>query len=112
MLGSKFVAIPRTRETIHQERGVYGLVLAHFRGEEGLWAVREIRQGGTWFRVITIDLIDKQDNLWGHKPMDETVGPRPDDCPLAFLAMVPCPGGYATAWRERVKFYHRQQLVA
>jgi hypothetical protein len=40
---------------------------------------------------------------WGYKDMDESMGPSDESCPVKFLDMVPDPGGYATAWRARVR---------
>jgi len=78
-------------------------VLNHHMGKDGLWALRERVQGKSKKVFITLDLIDAQNGLWGHKPMDETMGPCFYDCPIAFLDQSPDPGGYATAWREKVR---------
>jgi len=43
---------------------------------------------------------------WGYKDVSESMGPCEVSCPLSFLDMVPDPGGYATAWRERVRAAH------
>lgn len=51
---------------------------------------------------------------WGYKDISEEMGPCEVSCPLSFLDMVPDPGGYATAWRARVREHHRirnQKLV-
>jgi hypothetical protein len=45
---------------------------------------------------------------WGYKDMDESMGPTDASCPMSYLNMVPDPGGYATAWRERVKAHHEK----
>lgn len=42
---------------------------------------------------------------WGYREERETAGPHTRNCPLAFLEMVPDPGGDATAFRERVRQY-------
>ncbi len=44
-----------------------------------------------------------QGHGWGYKDVSEDMGPCEVTCPLSFLDMVPDPGGYATAWRERVR---------
>ena len=40
---------------------------------------------------------------WGYKDVGEECGPCETSCPISFLDMVPDPGGYATAWRARVR---------
>lgn len=51
---------------------------------------------------------------WGYKDVSEEMGPCEVSCPLAFLDIVPDPGGYATAWRARVREFHarRNQKLA
>lgn len=46
---------------------------------------------------------------WGYKDMDESAGPCYYNCPLAYLDMVPDPGGYATEWRQKVREYHSKR---
>lgn len=51
---------------------------------------------------------------WGYKDVSEEMGPCELSCPLSFLDMVKDPGGYATAWREKVRAAHavkNQKLV-
>lgn len=43
---------------------------------------------------------------WGYKDVSEEMGPCEVSCPLSFLDMVKDPGGYATAWREKVRAAH------
>lgn len=43
---------------------------------------------------------------WACKCMSESAGPLYYDCPVTYLDKVPDPGGYATAWRERVREHH------
>ncbi len=59
-------------------------------------------------RYIGCDLLqyDNTCHGWGYKDMDESSGPYVFNCPLSYLEMVPCPGGYATEWRESVHAYH------
>lgn len=72
-----------------------------------LYMVNEIRIGGKAERYIGVDLLkySKTDfaGCWGYKDMEEGCGPCNYSCPLKYLEMVPCPGGYATEWRETVK---------
>lgn len=59
-------------------------------------------------RYIGCDLFqyDKSCSGWGYKDMCESSGPYVFNCPLSYLELVPCPGGYATEWREGVREYH------
>lgn len=55
-------------------------------------------------RVLCLYLLQgRKHDGWGYKDLDESMGPSETNVPLKYLAMVPDPGGYATAWRERVK---------
>ena len=73
-----------------------------------LWTVQRSHcTDGTWQTFIGCYLMQRAGrNDWGYKPMDESMGPTEASCPLAFLALVPDPGGYATEWRKRVRDYH------
>jgi hypothetical protein len=75
-----------------------------------LWTVHEYLEatanhpvGKRW---IGCYLLGADKGWWGYKDMDESMGPTEVSCPLSYLDMVPDPGGYATAWRERVKAHH------
>ena len=46
---------------------------------------------------------------WGYKDVSESMGPCEVSCPLSFLELVPDPGGYGTAWRQRVREYHARR---
>jgi hypothetical protein len=59
-------------------------------------------------RYIACFLLASRHGGWGYKDMDESMGPNEVSCPLTFLHLVPDPGGYATAWRKRVREYHRE----
>jgi hypothetical protein len=44
---------------------------------------------------------------WGSKDMSESMGPCFYSVPLAYLDLVPEPGGlYAAGWRDKVRAYH------
>lgn len=92
-----------------------------FKGNN-LWAVQaytytEGPQAGKTVQFIALYLIRGSNNSsdgWGYKDMDESAGPYYYNCPLAYLDMVPDPGGYATDWRAEVRKYHakaNQKLV-
>jgi len=53
---------------------------------------------------IGCDLLRYQrDYGWGHKDMDEAMGPYQYSCPLGYLALVPVA---CETWREGVRTYH------
>lgn len=80
--------------------------IAHCVRGNVLYSVWEQTIADQPVRIIAIDLLSKQRNGgWGHKPMDESCGPSRYDCPLSYLDMVPDPGFYATAWREKVRAF-------
>jgi len=75
-----------------------------------LWTVHEyVEDSGSYKagqRWIGCYLMGADKGWWGSKDMDESCGPCEVSCPLSYLAMVPDPGGYATAWREKVRAHH------
>lgn len=82
-----------------------------------LWAVWERRftRDGSEVepsqRWISCDLLRyERDAGWGHKDMDESMGPFHYSCPLKYLDLVPIDqhGGNAD-WREQVRSYHARQ---
>lgn len=66
-----------------------------------LWAVHENADSGK--RLLACYLLGADQGAWGYKDMTESMGPCEISCPVAYLDMVPDPGGYATAWRARVR---------
>lgn len=85
------------------------LAIRHCVRGNVLYTVHEIREketGKAVTRFIAVILLgtDGHGN-WGYKDMTESMGPCYHSCPLAYLDMVPCPGGYATEWREAVRAY-------
>lgn len=80
--------------------------LAHTAVGSVLWTVWEHRAAGRW---IGCDLMERVGCMWGHKPMDEAMGPCYYTCPLRYLEMVPevaDPG-----WREQVRAYHAERAA-
>ena len=76
---------------------------AHACAGNVLWMVIENRTHHDKF--IACYLL-RRSGTWGYKDMTESMGPCYYTCPLKYLDMVPCPGGYATAWREKVRARH------
>jgi len=86
----------------------YHKVVAHKVRGQTLWAVIEYTQDAgmrkAGHRFIACFLMRSyRGEGWGYKDLDESMGPTEVSCPMKYLAMVPDPGGYATAWRERVR---------
>lgn len=78
-----------------------------------LWSVLECVKDTSSYkvghRIIACSLMAADQGWWGSKDMDESMGPSEVSCPVKFLDMVPDPGGYATAWRERVRAHHEKK---
>lgn len=83
-----------------------------YRGNPGngvLWSVRELyneKTGEISDRIIICDLLsyNRKMGCWGHKPMDESMGPYYYSCPQKYLDMTPrninpC---FNELWREVV----------
>jgi hypothetical protein len=60
-------------------------------------------------RFIALFLM-KYNSGWGYKDITEDMGPCELSCPISYLEMVPDPGGYATAWREKVRALHNLKV--
>ncbi len=60
-------------------------------------------------RWIQCDLLRYQQDAWGYKDMEESMGPYYFSCPLKYLGMVPLEqfGGNAE-WREQVIDHHQR----
>jgi len=73
-----------------------------------LWYVRETTrtaQDGavTVTKWIGLSLLESSTYGWGHKDMDESMGPYDDTCPPEFLPLAPVPEGeFAQLWRNRI----------
>lgn len=83
--------------------------IAHSCVGNNLWIVHERNTDADPsldHRVLSLCLLASSRDGWGYKDMSESMGPYESDCPLKFLDMVPDPGGYATAFRERVRVFH------
>lgn len=82
-------------------------ILAHSVRGNTLWMVGETVKDTPHFkaghRLILCVLLCSHQGEWSYKDMDESMGPNDVSCPLGYLDMVPDPGGYATAWRQRVR---------
>lgn len=103
--------IEEVTKTYEDDR-VRSETLARFFSGNCLWTVRESTQkvDGVKQRYICLYLLNRgRGDGWGYKPMSESSGPYYYSCPESFLGMVPCPGGYATEWREKVKSYWEQR---
>lgn len=72
-----------------------------------LWRIVEFfdKGAGRKRRIIAVDLIDFEPGTgWGHKPMDESVGPSFYNCPVSWLDEVNEDWGkMAQDWRAKVR---------
>jgi hypothetical protein len=78
-----------------------------------LFTVGEVvrKATGEITRYIGVYLMQREQNYgWGYKDMDESCGPYQNGCPLSFFDLVPDPGGYATAWRQRCREDHARRF--
>ena len=85
-------------------------VLAYRCVKNSLWYVRETtttKPDGTVTveKWIGLSLLDKDGSYgWGHKDMDEAMGPYDDTCPVEFLDMAPQPDGeFCAKWRDAIR---------
>lgn len=74
------------------------------------WYVIELQDGR---RVVCVDLMagGGRRHGWGYKDLGEDAGPVACDCPLSLLAIAGEAAGGASAWRERVRDYHRRRAL-
>lgn len=87
----------------HEETGARREYVAHCTIGNVLWTVWEdIHPGSPPRRWIGCDLLEKNRDGWGHKPMCESVHPYYYSCPLKYLEMAPVA---SEAWREGVRQY-------
>lgn len=87
--------------------------LAHSSRGRCLWTVWEIvktsinkKELFSIDRYIGLDLIQKQDGVYGYKNMSESVGPCYYNCPLKYLDMVEVA---SQDWRDKVHEYYAAQ---
>ncbi len=67
-------------------------------------------------RTIVLYLLQagskKHGEGWGHKGLDENMGPCEVDCPLSLLNRTTAPeAGYAKDWREKVRQHHANRAA-
>lgn len=92
---------------------VIGHTLAHCVRGNILWYVKEIKTKDNTERFIGCSILGVDKGCgWGSKDMEESMGPCYYSCPLKYLDMVPCPGGYATEWRVKVREYWQRRRDA
>lgn len=96
-----------TRAQVIAELNREGNTVRHCLRGNVLWSVRLSESTGRLY--IGCDLLQREPggNGWGHKPMDESVGPYYFDCPLAYLRAADPPiNSTAVRWRRAVDAYH------
>lgn len=63
-------------------------------------------------RIILVNLVIFDRNVWGIKAISEDMGPGYHDCPLIILKDVPCPDDkYAIEWRKAVMERHYNNIA-
>lgn len=80
--------------------------IAHAVRGSVLWTVNQISDGSETRVFIGCDLMEKNGEYWGHKPLCEEDGPYYYSCPLKYLSMAP---EQNAEWREKVRKYHNQR---
>ena len=97
---------PRDTDEVMRSKFTRGEILASGVGK-GTWYAA-YRPEGEPYAMCLVSLIDRRGGFFGHKDMDETMGPTADDCPLSVfrklspLSHISGHVGYATSWRARV----------
>ena len=87
-------------------------LLDHACPGNNLWMLVQHPDG---HKIIALELLSysRADNCWGHKSLDESMGPNAADCPLRLLdAASPAPSAYAQDWRVRVRQWHAADAAA
>jgi hypothetical protein len=91
-------------------QGDYLKVIAKSVRGNVLWTVEEYtrdangqKAGHRWIGCFLMGSNKRHGQGWGYKDMDESMGPCETSCPVKYFDMVPDPGGYATAWRAKVR---------
>lgn len=102
-------------------RSITRTCLAHcYRGNAYrgvLWSVWEVTEYNPLFvqqshRYIGCDLMEYRDEMWGHKPLEESMGPYSYSCPLGYLRLVPDSEPHTNAnWRRGVQAYHAKAVA-
>ena len=87
-------------------------VLAYSVRGNQLWSVIKVSRppsGGGHKRkediFIGLDLLQKSDGCWGHKPLSEDMEPYYYNCPLKFLDLAPVA---CERWRSGVREFHAE----
>jgi hypothetical protein len=97
-------------------------------GKSAITVLKSTFVGTTWYAAVQITPEDEprytvafvyltaigSDGNFGYKPMDESMGPNEDSCPLSIMKLltpleqVPGTHEYAIEWRRRVEEHHRR----
>lgn len=75
------------------------------------WALVE---GSSGVRFVCLVLMKGggKDSGWGHKDIDESMGPLEVNCPISYLDGLPEPiNSPSKEWRERVRAYHAKAMA-
>jgi hypothetical protein len=64
------------------------------------------KKTGKVMKVISCHLLQKSENTWGYKSLDEAMGPFYYTCPVSYLKEVPVAN---QEWRDQVLEHHRRR---
>ena len=82
-------------------------VLRHCCRGNVLWAVIHTRKAGLDQTWIYCGLMQRSQEGWGYKPMDESMGPCYLTCPLSYIEQCSEPvNDWAREWRDKVRQQH------
>ena len=90
---------------------ITSLVLKHKITSDGLWVIRQTTKTladgtTTQEKWIGLSLLENHGG-WGHKDMEESMGPNYYSCPVEWFDEVPEPAGeYAAGWRAKCRIEH------
>lgn len=78
-------------------------------GNNHWYLCRHLPTGRVWIGLDLMKGGTRRDPGWGHKDMDESVGPCEVNCPISYLDEASEPEGYAVEWRQRVREFHARK---
>jgi len=93
-----------TREHTNDQGEVVLRTLKHCCRGNVMYAVHETVASGSPLRFIGVHLMQRSDDGWGYKEMEEAMGPCYYDCPLSYFELAGDPRNeVAKEWREKVR---------
>lgn len=102
------IVADRIRGSISKD-GTRWNCLSHTLRGNVLWTVWEVSHPTFTKRFIGCDLLQKLEEGWAYKDMDESCHPYYYTCPVSYLDKVP--EVMNQAWRDKVIAYHRLRVL-